>query len=212
MSLQSRMSGTISSCGFESGDRFVVGRWDRSPIGPTLDVMWARASGERILLAPDDRTAAFVTAVYEFDDVRVVPFTHVGSTSASEMHLVAGPIRLRLNAGRRVLYLPPRPLWVTKWLERPVAAALLGVRTWGTSPTGVQEWYQTRAVRLVASAAAELDDHDLGAIRPVRPVCGFGFSEAPRIPSIVEVRPTLLGPDGWDETFRIGPEAFAAPG
>lgn len=190
------MSGTISSCGFESGDRFVVGRWDRSPVGPTIDVMWARPSGERVLLAPDDRTARFVTSVYEFDDVRVVPFTSVGSASASELHLVAGPLRIRFNAGRRVFLLPRRPLWFTRWVERPVARVLLGVQTWGTSPTGVQEWYQARSVRLIISAAVELDDHDLGAMRPLSR-CGFGFSESPRRPTIVAVEPTLDGPVDW---------------
>lgn len=192
------MSGTISSSGFESGDRFVVGRWDRTPIGPTIDVMWARPSGERILLAPDRATASFVCAVYEFDDVRVVEFSDVSHDSPAEIHLRAGSLRLRLNAGRRLFRLPERPLWFTRWCERPVAS-LLGVRTWGVSPTGVEEWYQARAVRRVVSGAAELDGRMLGAIGPVRPTCGFGFSEAPRFPSIVEVEPTISRRGGWAE-------------
>lgn len=191
-----RMRGTISSCGFRSGDRFVVGRWDRSPIGPTVDVMWARPDGTRVLLAPDERTARYVTSVYEFDETEVVPFD-VGAASPSELHLTAGPLRLRLNAGPRVLWLPPRPLWVTRWLERPVARALMGVQTWGRSPTGVEEWYQARSCRWVHSAAAELDGHDLGESRPLSPACRFGFSESPRRPSIVEVAPALRGPAGW---------------
>src|SRR4051794_34063640 len=96
-----RMSGTISSSGFDSGDRFVVGTWATSPVGPTTDVMWARPDGRRVLLAPDDRTAAFVGAVYGFDETQIVPFETVGSVSPSELHLTAGPLRLRLNAGRR---------------------------------------------------------------------------------------------------------------
>lgn len=199
------MRGTISACGFESGDRFVVGRWAESPVGPTVDVMWARPSGERVLLAPDDATLAYVTAVYEFDDARVVPFVDVGSNSPSEVHLEAGPVRLRLNAGWRLLAMTRRPLWVTRWVERPVAAALMGVRTWGVSPTGVQEWYQFRSLRFVHSAAAEIDGVDLGGARPVTPRCGFGFSEAPRRPSIVEVEPSLLGPPGWTSAFARRP-------
>ncbi|MFN8052197.1 MAG: hypothetical protein U0Q22_12205 [Acidimicrobiales bacterium] len=199
-----QMVGTIASCGFESGDRFVIGRWETSPVGPTVDVMWARPDGTRVLLAPDEPTATYVTSVYRFDEVRVVPFEDVGSNSPSELHLTAGPLRIRLNAGWRVLWLPDRPLWFTKWVERPVARALLGVHTWGTSPTGVQEWYQARSCRFVQSAAAELDGRELGGSRPLHPACGFGFSESPRRPSIVEVRPTLLGPAGWLDGLGSG--------
>jgi hypothetical protein len=195
-----RLAGTISSCGFESGDRFVVGNWTNSPIGPTTDVMWARPDGERVLLAPDRRTADLVCAAYAFDDVRVVPFD-VGSASPSELHVAAGPVRLRLNAGRRVLVFPRRPLAFTRWVERPIAFGLLGVRTWGTTGTGIEEWYQAHSCRLIHSAGAELDGIDLGGSRPLHPPCGFGFSEPPRHPSIVEVEPVLRGPAGWTAAF-----------
>lgn len=184
-----QLRGTITSSGFASGDRVVVGRWDRSPIGPTVDVMWARPDGTRLLLAPDARTAEFVTAVYDFDEVRIEPFEV--DAGPDHLHLRAGPLRLDLRAGPRVLRLPPRPRWFTRRVEGPVARALLGVRTWGTSPTGVQEWYQARSCRFLRSAAATLDGEDLGAMAPLDPPCRFGFSESPRRPSMVEVRPTL---------------------
>lgn len=190
-----RMSGTISSTGFASGDRFVIGRWDRSPIGPTVDVMWAHPDGKRTLLAPDERTVEFVTAVYSFDEVQVVEF-EVRSGS-DHLHLVAGPIAVDLRAGRTVLWLPPRPLWFTRWLERPVARLLLGVRTWGTSPTGVQEWYQAATCRFLTQATASVDGVDLGPIAALHPACRFGFSESPRRPSMVEVRPMLGVAPGW---------------
>jgi hypothetical protein len=44
------LDGTISNVAFASGDRFVVGQWARSPIGPMNDVMWARPDGTRVLL------------------------------------------------------------------------------------------------------------------------------------------------------------------
>jgi hypothetical protein len=192
------MQGTISSAGFASGDRFVVGNWSVSPIGPTVDVMWARPDGTRILLAPDERTIAFVTSVYEFDSTEVVEFDVVADDRSIQLR--AGPLDLDLEAGRAALWLPPRPLWFTRWLERPVAYGLLGVRTWGTSPTGVQEWYQARACRFVRTASASLDGTDLGALAPIDPPCRFGFSESPRRPSIVAVRPTL----GFaDETAQV---------
>lgn len=190
------MVGTIASCGFASGDRFVVGRWDRSPVGRTIDVMWARPDGHRVLLAPDDRMASFVTSVYEFDEVRVVAFDETTRRRPDRVSLTAGALALDLRAGRPVLWLPPRPLWFTRRVEAPIAAAVMGVRTWGTSPTGVQEWYQARSMRLVVDATASVDGVDLGARRPIEPACGFGFSEAPRRPSIVAVRPTLQRPPG----------------
>jgi hypothetical protein len=189
------MQGTISSCGFATGDRFVVGAWQRSPIGATVDVMWATPDGTRVLLAPDDQTADFVTSVYAFDEVRVVPVEAVARPRSLELR--AGPLDLRLRADGIGFRLPPRPLWFTRWVERPGAWTLMRVRTWGTSPTGVQEWYQARACRFVTEGAASLDGVDLGAVAPLRPACGFGFSESPARPSIVEVRPTLGVPEGW---------------
>ncbi|CAN5458717.1 hypothetical protein BH10ACT3_BH10ACT3_23480 [soil metagenome] len=183
------MRGTITSSGFASGDRFVVGRWDRSPVGPTVDVMWARPDGTRVLLAPDERTAAFVTAVYQFDEVRVVDFDV--EASADHLRVRAGTLRLDLRAGRTVLRLPARPLWFTRWVERPVAQVLMGVRTWGTSPTGVQEWYQAVSCRFLHAATATVDGEDLGAMAPLDPACRFGFSESTRRPSMVRVRPSL---------------------
>jgi hypothetical protein len=186
------MEGTISSAGFASGDRFVVGHWAVSPVGATVDVMWAAPDGTRTLIAPDERTARFVTSVYEFDRVSIRDVE--ASATPTSLQLTAGTLELCMDAGRAVLRLPPRPLWFTRWLERPVAFAALGVRTWGTSPTGVQEWYQARACRFVHAAHARVDGRDLGALSPIDPPCGFGFSESPRRPSIVEVRPALRYP------------------
>jgi hypothetical protein len=189
------MDGTISSCGFASGDRFVVGAWDDSPVGQTVDVMWAAPDGTRTLLAPDRATADFVTSVYGFDRVEVVALAAVATPRSLELR--GGPLTLSLRAGRTALLLPPRPLWFTRRVEAPVARAVMGVRTWGTSPTGVQEWYQALACRWVRTASGHLDGRDLGPMTTLRPACGFGFSESPARPSIVRVRPTLgVGP-GW---------------
>lgn len=195
------MHGTISSCGFASGDRFVVGVWRQSPIGPTADVMWARPDGTRVLLAPDDETAEFVTSVYGFDEVRTTPLEV--SSSGRHLHLHSDPVDLRLAADGWSFPLPPRPRWFTKYAERPVAFAVMGVRTWGVSPTGVQEWYQARRCSFVTSARAAVDGVDLGDRRNLRPACGFGFSESPPWPSIVEVSPSLGVDDRWIGDRRV---------
>ncbi len=65
--------GTISSAGFADGNRFVVGCWAESPLGPMADVMWGTPDGARVLLAPSAEIAEFVTAIYDFDEVRIGP-------------------------------------------------------------------------------------------------------------------------------------------
>jgi len=77
-----------------------------------------------------------------------------------------------------------------------VARATMGVRTFGTSPTGVREWYQAERSRPLVEASASLDGRDLGPLvrrwDPVR----VGFTEPPRRPSWVDVRPLLEDPSG----------------
>lgn len=188
------MQGVIAGTGFASGDRVVVGHWTSSPIGPFSDVMWARPSGERILYTADDRASRFITAVYEFDRVQVGPLAVTGDDRALE---VRGPdLHLRLRGGWARRIPGPRPAWVTRYVEAPVARALMGVRTFGVSPTGVREWYRASAWRWLEMAEGERDGHDLGPMAPVEPPAGFGFSEPPRRPSITAVRPLLQDPTG----------------
>ncbi len=80
----------------------------------------------------------------------------------------------------------------------------MGVRTYGVSPTGVREWYRARSYRRVVAGSASVAGADLGPLRPIDPRCGFGFSEPPRRPSIVAVRPHLQFPPGAAAT-RPGP-------
>src|SRR4029079_16299883 len=72
-SMRFEMEGLIGATGFASGDRVVAGHGPRTPIGPMSDVMWAEPDGRRVLHAPDERVAAFVTAVYRFDAVEIGP-------------------------------------------------------------------------------------------------------------------------------------------
>lgn len=183
------VAGTISSAGFGSGDRFVVGCWPVSPVGPICDVMWAAPDDRRVLLASSSEAAAFISAIYRFDEVRVVPLeVHSDgrrTTVASES------LELELIGGRCRPVPFPRPLWTTRFVEAPIARALMGVETYGTSPTGAREWYQSRGWRWVADGRGRLDGVELG--RPVRlsSPLRVGFSEPPSRPSIVSVRVTI---------------------
>jgi len=189
------MEGVIGATGFASGDRVVIGHWLRSPLGAMDDVMWAEPDGTRVLYAPDDRAATFITAVYGFDRVEIVPV--VIDQDADGLHVRAGRRELHLHGGRGVpIPWRRRPAWITRWIEGPIARAALHVRTYGESPTGVHEWYRSDRWTPLRDASASVDGRDLGAMADVSPPCRFGFSEAPRRPSMTAVRPLLEDPTG----------------
>lgn len=185
------MRGIIVSTGFASGHRFVVGHWREGPLGPMTDIMWAAPDGRRTLLAPSAEVADFITSVYAFDAVLLGPVAVV--EAGRGLDLVTERVQLRLQAGRAVRIPVRRPAWFTRYVEGPIARASMGVRTYGTSPTGVREWYRADAYRRLVAATGSIDGADLGAMAPVDPPARFGFSEPPRRPSWVEVRPLLEG-------------------
>ena len=84
---------------------------------------------------------------------------------------------------------------MTRYVEGPIAGALMGVRTYGTSPTGVREWYQSRGWRWIERAHARLDGVDLGGLTDVGRPIGVGFTDPPVRPSIVSVRVAIHPPN-----------------
>ena len=182
------LAGSITSVGFSSGHRFVVGDWPESPIGAFADIMWARPDGSRALLAGEE-AADFVTSVYPFDEVDVQKV--LVAVEDRRLTVRARNLRLSLALGRLVVPFPPRPRLVTGTVENLCASALLGVRTHGVSPTGVSEWYRTRSLRRVSDASASLHGESLGPMGPVRRPLGFGFTDPPRRPCRVVLRVDL---------------------
>jgi hypothetical protein len=156
--------------------------------------MWARPSGERVLLSPDRRSESLITAIYQFDRTERVRFDWVATEVRVEVR--AGPVDVELSAGRGWRIPGPRPLWFTRFVEDPVAQLTMGVRTYGVSPTGVREWYQAEVWRPVVEARARLDRVDLGAWGRIDPPLGVGFTDPPERASIVTVRPVLDDPSG----------------
>ncbi len=186
------MQGSIISSGFASGDRVVVGSWEVTPLGPLTDVMWSAPDGQRTLYVPSAEAAEFITGVYEFDAVEVVEFAVSNRRRCLEVTL--GDRSLHFVARRGIPIPVRRPAWFTRWVEGPIARTLMGVRTYGTSPTGVREWYRADRWSPLREASATIGDRSLGAMAPVAPACGFGFSEPPARPSWVHVRPLLEYP------------------
>jgi hypothetical protein len=203
------VDGTITAAGFGGGHRFVVGRWPRSPIGPLGDVMWITPDGERVLLVGSRRAADFVTSIYHFDRVEIEPL-RVSGDGRSTM-VSSARLELTATGGRLRPIAPRRPLAVTRYLERPIARSLLGVTTYGVSPTGAREWYQARSWRPIVAGTARLDDRDLGPPGDVDRPVGVGFSEPLRPPSIVSLRVTIDLPlSGGGPLGSRRPDARAA--
>jgi len=156
--------------------------------------MWARPDGRRLLLASTDQAVEYVAGVYRFDEVVVGPLAV--DLHGRFLHLRAPGLGIELHlTGGVALTMPwPRPAWFTRWVEGPIARRLLGVNTYGVSPSGVREWYRAVSVRRIVAGWASIDGADLGRLGPIDPPAGFGFSEPPRFPSMVAVHPLLEYP------------------
>lgn len=192
-------SGRILGVGTTSGVRLVVGMWDDSPLGSFADVMVERADGHRLLLAPSEEVADFVTSTYTFDEARIEPVVAVADHAA--MRVRTPSMELTAELGRRT------PLgWLLRGIPRRLAArpalstvtdpvarvVLRGVRTRGSAGNGRREHYGATDVRAVTAVTAHLDGVDLGTLTPVDPPARFGFSSTPRRPALTEVVTTVV--------------------
>ncbi len=121
-------------------------------------------------------------------------------------HVEAGEVLLHARGGvGRPLPLRRRPPWFSRFVEGPVARVAMGVRTYGTSSTGVREWYQADRYRPLREAAARLGGEDLGPLLPAWEPIRVGFTEPPGRPSWVDVHPVLEDPSGHLDEVLLGP-------
>ena len=203
MSRRDRFDGQIAGIGTTSGVRLVVGRWLRSPLhagkgGAFADVMVERADGHRILLAPSEEVADYVTSTYSFDEVRVErvdvsverDLWRLSTPSLALSFTVGGrlPLGLALRAVPAAVATSPR--WSR--IVAPVAERLVpGVRTVGTAREGRTEYYGATDLRYVSTASGVLDGAALGSLAPIDPPCRFGFSSTPPWPSVTTVTTTI---------------------
>ena len=190
--------GAIAGTGSTSGVRVVVGRWDESPFGAFADVMVAEPDGTRVLLAPDERVAEFVSATYSFDRVEIGPVR-----VTRDWQVTAPGLDLRLVVGSRtwlgrLLRLVPSRLATTPGWTRvtdPVSRLLLrGVRTRGTAGNGRREFYGATDLHRIVSSTGSWRGVDLGDLAPVSPEPGFGFGSTPVRPSVTAIVTTVEGP------------------
>jgi hypothetical protein len=189
-----RFDGWIAGVGTACGLRAVLGRWPRSPFGPFADVMVERTDGHRILLAPTAEVAAYVSATYHFDEVRIVPVAV--SEEDGWWEIAAGPLALRFAVGRRpaiglLLRAVPRalalhPVWI-RAAGLVAARALPGVRTHGSAGGGRRELYGALDLRRITAGRLRWEGADQGRLGPVDPPVRFGFGSTPAGPCLVRI-------------------------
>jgi len=195
MSQRQQFRGRIAGVGSTSGIRVVVGSWVDTPLGAFGDAMVETAAGHRVLLAPHQAAADFISATYTFDEIRIEPF-HVDDrwqvrSPSLYVDLTVGG-RTALGLALRTVPRPvaESPAWCT--LTDPVARVVLsGVRTRGTAGNERREWYGATDVHQVTGLTGWFDDTDLGALAAVDPPCRFGFSSTPKRPSVTDVVTTV---------------------
>ncbi len=157
------LKGHVAAAAFASGDSFVLGSWDDTPIGACSELRWTRPDGSRTLLTTDESSAQLFGALYHIDDVDIGPVRASGTDRWAEV--VAGPIEMQLQAKRGWRLPSRRPRLLTQLVEDPLARAALGARAYTATPAGVRVWYRADVVRRVAAGWATLDGRDLGALR-----------------------------------------------
>jgi hypothetical protein len=191
-------TGHIAGLGSSAGVRMVVGSWLISPFGQFADVMVETGAGERILLAPNDAVAEFVSSTYSFDAVEIGPVTV--EHSENNLAVTAPELDVTCHLGGpgafdRLLRLVPGPIATAPlWFRaiNPIAAHLMpGVHTAGTAGNGRREFYGVRRTRRLLDLHGAFRGTDLGGLAELRPPVRFGFSSAPAVPALVSVTTTI---------------------
>ena len=178
--------GRISTAGFASGDRIVIGDWKESPLGSFTNVMWAKPEGTRVLLSPSQEHADYVSSLYNFEELHVVPVEV--NRQARGISINAPPLNISLHWGMGVGLPIPRPRWFISTVEHWIAKTFFGTSTHGVTCNGLSEWYCIYSLSKINHASAYCDGEDLGNASNFEINACFGFSEPPKKPSSVSLR------------------------
>ena len=182
--------GRITSSGFESGDRIVVGAWKESPFGEFTDIMWAKPDGTRVLIAPNQEIVDYVTAMYSFDEVLLEDIVTTGEDRNQKVKSNTMELDFSWNRGLPIPF--KRSLLFISTVELFFAKLFFGTRTYGVTKNNRKEWYAIDRVSKIKSATAQISGKGAGKFTHMNEPCKFGFSEAPKKPSSCEVRTHIL--------------------
>ena len=182
--------GRISSSGFASGDRIVVGDWKESPLGSFTDIMWARPDGHRTLIAPNQEVVDYVEGMYSFDEIKIQDITVTEKERRFTLSCESMELDFSWKKGWKIPF--RRSLFFIATVELFFAKLFFGTRTHGTTKNNRKEWYAIDRVSNITDASATIEGKDAGGKMPMKEPCKFGFSEAPKKPSSCEVRTHIL--------------------
>ena len=178
--------GRITSTGFSTGDRIVIGDWRESPLGSFTNVMWAKPDGSRVLLSPSERHAEYVSELYNFEDVRVTEI--VVERGRKGVSIDGGGLAIKISWGTPFPIPFWRPLWFIASFEALFGRILFGTRTHGITKNGRREWYSVRSLSRILNAEASFEGVDLGERKEFEIDACFGFSEPPSMPASVTLK------------------------
>ena len=182
--------GRITSSGFQTGDRVVVGTWNSSPFGNFTDIMWARSDGTRILIAPNQEIADYVTDMYSFDDVLLEEIDVKEEGRNLSVKCKTMELEFSWKKGFAIPF--KRSLLFIATVELFFARLIFSTRTYGLTRNNRREWYAIDRVSNLSHASANISGEDMGDMTPMSQPCKFGFSEAPKKPASCEVRTHIL--------------------
>jgi hypothetical protein len=179
--------GRITSCGFDSGDRIVIGLWEKSPFGSFADIMWARPDGTKILIAPNEKIGEYIDSLYEFDEIRIEEIKI--QRNRKEIIFNCTDIQCQFNWGNEISFLVKRrPLWFVSTIEYFFGWLIFRTKTHGKTKNGRKEWYVVDKISRLKKAKAKISGKDLGRYTKFSPKANFGFSDPPKMPASVIVR------------------------
>ncbi|MDP6869929.1 MAG: hypothetical protein QGI21_04075 [Candidatus Poseidoniaceae archaeon] len=178
--------GRISSSGFESGDRFVIGDWHSSPLGPFANVLWAKPDGTRILISGTKKNADYVSSLYNFEEVIITEI--FVERLPKGIQIKAGPLEIEMHWNYGLIIPFSRPRWFISTVELFFAKILFGTKTYGITSNNLKEWYCINRIAKIHTASAKCNGIDLNNMTNFETNACFGFSEPPKKPTSVMVR------------------------
>ncbi len=178
--------GRITSSGFSSGDRIVIGDWQESKLGSFTNVMVAKSDGTRLLFSPSKEHAELVSNLYNFEEVRIVDLEV--ERREKSISVKAGDLHVSMSWGFTLPIPFWRPLWFVATVEAFFGRLLFGTKTHGRTKNQRKAWYSVRSLSRVSQVEARLGQVDLGERKPFENTACFGFSEPPKVPASVSLK------------------------
>jgi hypothetical protein len=179
--------GRITSCGFSSGDRIVIGTWINTPFGSFSDIMWAKPDGTKVLIAPNQKIANYISSLYDFDIIKIEELDI--ESDENMMKIETKDLNCHFEWSRGVSFLiKKRPLWFVASIEYFFGWLIFGTKTYGKTKNGKKEWYAVDRLSRLTLADVEFNGKNLGEQTKFHPKANFGFSDPPKMPCSALVR------------------------